>query len=54
MDFSQSVAKLWSQYRRKDNQNGRGKNFVDLTPFSQKEKGRGKLIYIFQQLVVKN
>lgn len=25
VDFSQSVAKLWSQYRRKDNQNGRGR-----------------------------
>lgn len=24
VDFSQSVAKLWSQYRRKDQQNGNG------------------------------
>ncbi|KAK6930665.1 CobW/HypB/UreG, nucleotide-binding domain [Dillenia turbinata] len=24
VDFSQSVAKLWSQYKRKENQNGRG------------------------------
>jgi hypothetical protein len=26
VDFSQSVSKLWSQYRRKDNQMGKGKN----------------------------
>ena len=25
VDFSQSVAKLWSQYRRKDHQKGKGK-----------------------------
>jgi len=26
VDFSQSVSKLWSQYRRKDNKTGKGKN----------------------------
>ena len=26
VDFSQSVAKLWSQYRRKDNQPGKGED----------------------------
>jgi peptidyl-prolyl cis-trans isomerase-like 4 len=26
VDFSQSVAKLWSQYRRKDHKMGKGKD----------------------------
>ncbi|KAK6913214.1 CobW/HypB/UreG, nucleotide-binding domain [Dillenia turbinata] len=30
VDFSQSVAKLWSQYRRMDNQNGKGNVITDI------------------------
>ncbi|KAK6940814.1 CobW/HypB/UreG, nucleotide-binding domain [Dillenia turbinata] len=30
VDFSQSVAKLWSQYRHKDNQNGKGNVITDI------------------------
>ncbi|KAK6942027.1 CobW/HypB/UreG, nucleotide-binding domain [Dillenia turbinata] len=32
VDFSQSVAKLWSQYRHKDNQNGKGNVITDIEP----------------------
>lgn len=28
VDFSQSVSKLWSQFRQKDSQKGKGKSFL--------------------------
>lgn len=33
VDFSQSVAKLWSQYRRKDQQNGNSELASDYNPY---------------------
>ena len=32
VDFSQSVSKLWSQFRQKDSQKGKGKSCSSLLP----------------------
>lgn len=32
VDFSQSVSKLWSQFRQKDSQKGKGKSCYFLPP----------------------